>query len=411
MAIVNSMWMKSTKKRLGGTVIYQAMGQTRQRELATIVTNPRTEAQMNQRVKWANLVNFYRANRSWMKYAFETKKTNQSEYNKFMSLNVTNSRIYLPKNVAAAGGCVVDSYLITQGSLPSIESIERGIGWTTNILLGPEAPNFSTITIGKLSSLLVQYNPAIREGDQLSFIRLTQQTSSDTGTPYIVVREYELIVNSQSNELFKDYFPADYFAYEEGSPSSLLAVQNRGNAGGWALILSRTISGKTYVSTQRVVVANNSQLINYYSSSAALQAAVDSYGSSEDAFLSSVTANESQSAPVLLSIISLQSEDTDETWVAGSRAESASIEGGFAFVLTMNSNITENPTNITLSTNKGTFSLIDLERSGSNKVRGNIALEQSVDNFVVFYATVTFQSGTYRIDFQVRNSDTVEGLE
>lgn len=411
MAIVNSMWMKSTKKRLGGTVIYQAMGQTRQRELATIVTNPRTEAQMNQRVKWANLVNFYRANRSWMKYAFETKKTNQSEYNKFMSLNVTNSRIYLPKNVAAAGGCVVDSYLITQGSLPSIESIERGIGWTTNILLGTAAPNFNTITVGAFSSLLVQYNPAIREGDQLSFIRLTQQTSSDTGTPYIVVREYELIVNSQSNELFKDYFPADYFAYEEGSPSSLLTVQNRGNAGGWALILSRTINGKTYVSTQRVVVANNSQLINYYSSSAALQAAIDSYGSSEDAFLSSVTANESQAAPVLLSIISLQSEDTDETWVAGSRAESANIADAYVFNLTMNSNITENPTNITLSTNKGTFSLSEPAKLGTNKVTGQIQLEQSLDNFVVFYATVTFQSGTYRIDFQVRNSDTVEGLE
>ena len=103
MAIVQTMWMTGTKKKLGGTVLYQAMGQTRQRELAAEISNPRTTQQMTQRVKWSNLVNLYRANRSWMKYAFETKKTNQSEYNKFMSLNVAASAIYLPKNVAAAG--------------------------------------------------------------------------------------------------------------------------------------------------------------------------------------------------------------------------------------------------------------------------------------------------------------------
>lgn len=411
MAIINSMWMKSTKKRLGGTVIYQAMGQTRQRELAALVTNPRTEAQMNQRVKWANLVNFYRANRSWMKYAFETKKTNQSEYNKFMSLNITNSRIYLPKNVAAAGGCVVDSYLITQGSLPSVESIERGIGWTTNILLGPEAPNFNTVTVGKLSSLFVQYNPAIREGDQLSFIRLTQQTSPDTGTPYIVVREYELVVNSQSNELFKDYFPAEYFAYEEGSPSSLLAVQNRGNAGGWALILSRTISGKTYVSTQRIVVANNSQLINYYSSSAALQAAIESYGSSEDAFLSSVTASEASTAPVLKSILSLNYVEDDLTFVAGSRATLEGLSNQENFRLNFNSEVSTNPSSITIVTNKGNVQLDNLAHQGTY-VSGQVPESfVHIEDVVIMYALVVLQAGSYRIDFKVLNTDTVEGLE
>ena len=69
MAIVTSMWLKGTKQKLGGSVLYQAMGQTRQRELAANVANPRTNSQMQQRTRWANLVNFYRVNAGWMKFA------------------------------------------------------------------------------------------------------------------------------------------------------------------------------------------------------------------------------------------------------------------------------------------------------------------------------------------------------
>ena len=183
MAIVTSMWLKGAKKRLGGSVLYQAMGQTRQRELASEVTNPRTESQMGQRVKWANLVNLYRANRNWMKYAYETRKSNQSEYNKFMSLNVASSRIYLPKDIANAGGCVVDAYLMTQGSLPSIEFVPAANNvYASNILVGMNAITSNT-TIASFSHTVLANNPAIREGDQLSFVRMTQMTNASTGVP------------------------------------------------------------------------------------------------------------------------------------------------------------------------------------------------------------------------------------
>lgn len=306
MAILKSMWITGSRKKLGGTVIYQAMGQTRQRELAASVSNPRTTSQMTQRVKWANLVNLYRANRSWMKYAYETKKTSQSEYNKFMSLNVASSGIYLPKNIASAGGCVVSDYIVTQGSLPSIEVQKEGNVWKSNIFFGDTTPLNASTTIAELTASLLPANPALRNGDQLSFIRISQQINAITGVPYVVVREYELILNTTSTDLVSNYFPLDYFQRYADGHQDCLAVKDSGFPGGFVLILSRTIAGRTYVSSQRIIVANNSDLINAYGSAAALQAAISSYGESEDAFLSTITANEAPGAVIPLSILSVE---------------------------------------------------------------------------------------------------------
>lgn len=305
MAIVKNFWLKNQTKKLAGAVIYQAMGQTRSRELAAEVSNPRTIDQMSQRVKWANLVNFYRANKSWMKFAFETKPTNRTDYNQFMSLNVASSRIYLPKGMANQGACVVDSYVMTQGSLASIEVTKGDESWETNLYLPQGFEISATTTVAEVSQALIQSNPALREGDQLSFIRLTQQTNSNTGVPFVVVRKYEIILNTSDLRFFYQFMPTDYISDNVATNNNCLKVLDSGNAGGFLLILSRTTGGKTYVSTQSIIVANNASLIEAYSSSNALQTAIDSYGESTEPFLTSTTAEQDNQAPVQPSIVSI----------------------------------------------------------------------------------------------------------
>lgn len=308
MAIVKNFWLKNQTKKLAGAVIYQAMGQTRSRELAAEVSNPRTVDQMSQRVKWANLVNFYRANKSWMKFAFETKPTNRTDYNQFMSLNVSGSRIYLPKGIANQGGCIVDSYVMTQGSLASIECNKEGQVWTTNLFLADDLIIEPTTTVAEVTRALIDANPALREGDQLSFIRLTQQTNSNTGVPFVVVRKYEIILNSSDLRFFYQFMPRSYIHSYEGDNLTCLSVYDSGNAGGFLLVLSRTTGGKTYVSTQSVVVANNEAIIQAYSSSNALQAAIDSYGESTEPFLTSTTAEQDSQTPVQPSVVSISGD-------------------------------------------------------------------------------------------------------
>ena len=310
MAIVKNFWLKNQSKKLAGAVIYQAMGQTRSRELAASVSNPRTTDQMSQRVRWANLVNFYRANKSWMKFAFETKPTNRTDYNQFMSLNAGTSRIYLPKSLANQGACIVDSYQMTQGSLASIETIKSENGWQTNLFLPTGFGITSTTTVAEFANALISQNPAIREGDQLSFIRLTQQTNASTGVPFVVVRKYEVLLKTDDLRFLGQFLPLDYIASESVTGGVAVVVDDSGNAGGFLLILSRTVGGKTYVSTQSIIVANNDALITQYSSAAALQEAIDSYGESSEPFLTSTTADTDSQAPVGASVVSIELDDT-----------------------------------------------------------------------------------------------------
>lgn len=305
MAIIENMWLRKSRKRVAGAVLYQAMEQTRMRELAKSVSNPRTESQMNQRVKWSQLVNFYRVNSSWMKYAFETKKTAQSEYNKFMSLNVANSQVYFTKAQAAAGSCIVCPYIMTQGSLPSIEFTANAGSWSSNIYLPDGASLTSSTVVSQFSIWLKQANPAIREGDQLSFIRLTQMYNSDTGNPYVIVRKYEYIVDSTSTALVGSYLPLDYIGVLNIGSTPQLGVIDSGLSGGFLMILSRTQGGKTYVSSQSIIAVDMDTIIAQYSTDAQKAEAIASYGENADAFLSSTSADTNTQSGTPLTIISL----------------------------------------------------------------------------------------------------------
>ena len=309
MAIVTSMWLKGTKQKLGGSVLYQAMGPTRQRELAANVSNPRTQSQMEGRTRWANLVNFYRVNAGWMKFAYETKKQNQSEYNKFMSLNVPSARIYLPKSLASQGGCVVDAYQMTQGSLASVEVLKSGAAWRTNLYFASITDLDENSTIGEVTAQLLPANPALREGDQLSFLRFTQMTNSSTGVPFVVVRKYEVILKANDTRRFYDFMPDAYITFGGSAQAPCIEVADSGNAGGFLLVLSRTIGGKTYVSSQSIIVANNDNLISAYSSATARQEAIDSYGESTEPFLTSSTADEDSQAATRPSILQIKIND------------------------------------------------------------------------------------------------------
>lgn len=409
MAIVQNFWLKGASKRLAGAVIYEAMGQTRARRLAESVTNPRTEAQMNQRVKWANLVNLYRVNSDWMKYAYETKKTTQSEYNKWMSLNVTNSRIYLTKQLAAAGACVVDAYTITQGSLPSIENTMKEAGvWLTNIFV-TNSDDFVDMTVASFTQNVLQNNPGIREGDQISLIRLSQQTNGDNGTPYVIQRRYELVFSLTNNRMAEEYLPSDIVDIISNGSSPALGLNIGSRVGGFAWILSRTIAGKTYVSTQSIVPVNNGALISLYSSDAAYKAAIESYGTSNEAFLSSVSANSSIGATIPAAIVRIEINGTSYT--VGSRVEIDEIATDDTIDVFFNQPIPQAQGNITLNTNRGTI-LASISEATGSKVGGSInELAAALKDVVVYDITVDTSFGDIRAQFAIRNSDSQGGLE
>lgn len=413
MAIVKTGDMYGQVGRLGQNVYYTAYSETRSRKLAASVSNPRTQAQMLQRVRWANLVNFYRVNRGWMKYAFETKKKNQSEYNKFMSLNVATSPIYLTKQEAGGGACVLYNYLITQGSLPSIEQNFTGSVIKTNLYVSNSFVLDDTTRVSALSEMLIENNPALRYGDQISIIRLYQQANPTTGTPFVLLRKYELVLDGNSQVLAKEYWPMDILSVDTSGGSASIAINTSGRTGGISFVLSRTLSGKTYVSTQRLILAGMDSYISNYTSSTQLQNAIDSYGENSEAFLSSSYARRSSEIPVSLSILSV-STDFGSAQTGGfikipaDESEIATLvirfNGPVGTLTELRGNITIGSEGIpieggTSTGNEVTFTSLDIGGEDFDRWLTKV--------------NVIIDGQTYEATFSeiIRNEDTIQGLE
>lgn len=411
MAIVKNFWLKGSKKRLGGAVLYQAMGQTRSRELASEVSNPRTAAQMSQRIKWSNLVNFYRANASWMRYAFENKKSNQSEYNAFMSKNVSGSPIALTKDMAASGAVVVYPYQLTQGSLPSVEWLNAPTELQSNIFINPGSTTDEYIEVGEFSDALLNNNAGLREGDQLSFIRITQLTNSSTGYPYVIVRKYELILDRQSGESLNKYWPIELFSTRDIGDNTVLTINKENRQGGFCMIISRTTGGRTFVSSQTLVPVNMEPIIANYSSSSAIQAAIDSYGESSDAFLSSVSARTIDNAPVSLSINYMEEGGVNyspgATTPTMAALESKQIRLYFSDTLPNNATITGRAVVL-----QGSTLTLTGFSSQVNMVQFTVPQAPQAEGEKHLYSVIVTVNGTdYAIVFASSNDYTIEGLE
>lgn len=297
MAILNSSMFRGARKQAGGWVLYKVGGQTIAREVASQVSNPRTPAQMDNRVRLQNVVSVYRANRGWMKGAFENKKEKESDYNAFVSANLSSSQVAFTKQQAASGAAVAAPYKITSGSLGSIEQQVSESELQTNIYLGTLTIDQAT-TVGQFAAAVIANNNNIMQGMQLSLILNIQQVNQVTGVPYIITRAYEVIIDAASTELLSAYYPDGLLASEGGQDNILYADLSDQGSGAASFILSHTVSATTRVSEQSLLQYGSLAIYNSYISAAAIADAVASYGENQINFLDSNAAGEQNVVPI-----------------------------------------------------------------------------------------------------------------
>jgi hypothetical protein len=285
MAKIKSAGLRNYVGRLGGNVYYVAGGQNIGRELAPSVANPRTKSQMRQRMRWANIVNMYKANKDWMgRLSFENKPQNWSYYNAFMSANLFQaSPIYLTKDIAETGGVILAPYVMTQGTLPVITLLHEVSvsGFLTNI----KAPNYGE-TVGSLATSILENNPMWQRGDQLSLIVMLRDRMYRP-----MVYPIEIILDPTDNTALTDIGTPyatliDMFDIEEGYLAINMETGQSSDIYALCAVHSRTVSGKTYVSTQSFVLSPYADLeATNATTDEAFENAYESYGTTEDYFL------------------------------------------------------------------------------------------------------------------------------
>lgn len=184
-----NMLLGYARGKMGDIVFARVKGQQIQRPRNRQPNNPRSSQQMYQRSLFACAVSFFSKGRQALfQYAFESKKSTESDYNAFIRLNAKNGvhmtkdmldNIYYPK---------LGNYIMTQGSLPGYESqflaSERKFCcFLTDVQSAAAADD---ITIGEISQQLIA-SGNYEYGDIITILQIKSDCYFEEGSDPIPV--------------------------------------------------------------------------------------------------------------------------------------------------------------------------------------------------------------------------------
>ena len=217
----------------------------------------RSSAQQNRRVKWANLVNFYKAIFSWQPKAYENKSQGQTDYNIFMSLNVNESPIALTKDMALQGCAVVTNYKVSRGSIPTIEEALTDPADGNIMAISLTQAISGSTTVGQFATDVIANNPSFKAGDNLAFIVFTN-TQNSANYPYVSSVYKEVTLDTTNTALLSSVIGSNRFEKTAAGNLKVNVGAADSHEAGFVLIHTRKTSGVLQVSTQSIVVTSES---------------------------------------------------------------------------------------------------------------------------------------------------------
>lgn len=266
-----------------------------------------TEKQRVHRSRLANIVNFFRGIKAIEARAWEGKNRYVSDFNRFTSLNLASSPIFLTKQEAALGACIIAPYGVSRGSLAPCGGHYEGTSFVTDIVL---ANDFSPAeaTVADISAQIVNNNPGWAYNDKLSccFLRQIERTLSGANIPQVEVVYFELTLDAESTTRLDELINWDAIQPDNNGKLQFLDGADAGFC-----IHSREVAGALFTSEQDVVMRFPANAVfTKYSSEAQMQAAMDSYGYKEDVLLNPYSEVDAQTVvPAYVSSVKMGSSD------------------------------------------------------------------------------------------------------
>ena len=292
----NNLSMKMNGK-VGAYSFYTSTGG---RQVARIANNSsnygetakRTVAMQTRRSRWGNLVSFYSANKDLMARAYERKGANLSDYNRFMQLNIPLASVSLVKDDFMRGMAILQEYVIADGSLPSIDVAEvEESGMVFNLLTTLDG-EFADYTIGAISVDLLDKNPQLQVGDQITFVSYT-----NAGATPSTIRIYRHLCEITLDPKSAVSFGTLKYANMVAGNGLKIVLAGDGNVFGQAVIHSRSAGGNLLVSRAKITL-NSDTLVRQFSAPEAVKKAIDSYGVDTEKLLEPGSPEQPAPAPI-----------------------------------------------------------------------------------------------------------------
>ena len=251
-----SLFWANAKGKLGQMVISRRNGEEITRAYQPNVKNPKSYAQMRQRVRFANAVKFYKhAKANFFPFAFEDKKKNESYFNAFMRHNTALGCITSKEQTDGYFPALSPNWMLTQGSFRVV-----GVEWKQDEdnsypFLSELDQLSADSTIADVSKAFIDKYDA-QVGDYITFVCVSSDATSKTGQAQFpaVWALNQIQINTADNT--KMSAVSNAFSTIQNVDSYLGFGYVAEGAAGAAVIISRVEKGQTVKVSDSVLINN-----------------------------------------------------------------------------------------------------------------------------------------------------------
>ena len=280
--------------KIGGIRAWESNGRTIVASYDVKCKNPKTEAQMKQRLKLINILNNYRVLKPALLENFEGIAGNRNAATFFRKYNLRQKPVWLTKTDALYHKVVLAPYCVSQGIIKPIEYSLTSAGLTSNIDLGTTDKKVTT-DVTNLAYAILQNHEDWSNGDTLQIVAMRQSLKDNlkSDSSRAEMEAVTLIMTTGKNQ------PLDSVVGVNGLKSMGITLANHDGRLGidisnrsdyvyaLALVHGRGTGIKRLLSTQNLVLSDTS-IYDHYASSEQMVEALKSYKTKmePDAYLS-----------------------------------------------------------------------------------------------------------------------------
>lgn len=288
------MFIATATGKVGNVVMYARNGDQITRVYQSQVKNPKTNAQMLQRARFANAVKFYqKAVQHFFKFAYQDQKKNESAYNAFMRHNIGNSSLLKKESVDSPYFPALGRWVMSQGSLAAAFI---PVAASDSFKLANTGVTAADNTVGAISSILI--GQGFNTGDIITIVTISTLVTS---------LDFDLSAYLDSGNLVQPQWDIRQFIVDAADDTAIADIPRLGPSVGTlsavdgglsvsltnpsyshacACIVTRKGSGITYASNSELVPnATTLAMLNAAKTAAWQNSVIVSWGAEGDAIL------------------------------------------------------------------------------------------------------------------------------
>ena len=280
--------------KIGGIRAWESNGRTIVASYDVKCRNPKTEAQMKQRLKLINILNNYRVLKPALLENFEGIAGNRNAATFFRKYNLRQKPVWLTKTDALYHKVVLAPYCVSQGIIKPIEYSLSSAGLTSNIELGTKDLEVTT-DVSILAHAILKNHEDWSKGDTLQIVAMRQSLKENlqSNSFRIEMEAVTLIMTTSKDQPLDSVEGVNHIknigitlANHDGRLG--IDISNRSDyVYALALVHGRGTGIKRLLSTQNLVLSDTS-IYDHYASSEQMVEALKSYKTKmePDAYLS-----------------------------------------------------------------------------------------------------------------------------